>query len=403
MNTSEALKCGEDCEREDWIVGVPGVCNNFTGVCDCPVGFSGRDIWHVYNSCHIPDRGIALFNDVFLGLTALTIAFNLFALSLIVLKVNPFPTFQRRHGTFSSLTQSVASGSHQEGSLSQESQSKKPASQVTLKRTNFLQTRRKWMIRALLLFVFFPLFILPYSVLNSLEPPIFRYDANFVIDVSLGLGIACFYMGFWLVMYIYYNSLPDVCLLGKLLKLNSVFVRHRHLLERIAVGHAIVIGFSTLVLVGILPPIFTSTERGRLFVSRLYPAFNIVVTVEFMVIFFSVGLTLREIYKTARAILVNDSGQGVIDVSKLDASITNLNLFMGGMAFLTPFSVFPCGALVMPNGGYYFFFFIFISTCAGYMASMLVSVLFIKEILNTRSTLGGVSGTERKTSVIHNL
>lgn len=73
----------KDCEF-DLFIGSRGVCNFTLGVCICPSGFSGRDDWSLFNSCHVSDKVSNEFHIVALTLClvdAVLILFSLFYFS----------------------------------------------------------------------------------------------------------------------------------------------------------------------------------------------------------------------------------------------------------------------------------------------------------------------------------
>ena len=63
------------CESSSWVLGAAGTCNNSTGVCECPPGYSGTYILVSENDCHISTvfrqfMGVANFCVAVLALIA---------------------------------------------------------------------------------------------------------------------------------------------------------------------------------------------------------------------------------------------------------------------------------------------------------------------------------------------
>ena len=66
-----------------------------------------------------------------------------------------------------------------------------------------------------------------------------RYDLPWIGDITLAISICFLYAGYWVVLYIYYKSLPDLRLIGKLMNLKSVFIERpqcKYCLESVCGG-----------------------------------------------------------------------------------------------------------------------------------------------------------------------
>lgn len=53
------------CEQNPWPIGASGQCNNTTGECGCPEGYSGSFILVTANDCHVSK----VFKEVVVGIT----------------------------------------------------------------------------------------------------------------------------------------------------------------------------------------------------------------------------------------------------------------------------------------------------------------------------------------------
>ena len=207
-----------ECERQ-WLGGSAGVCNNVTGLCDCPPGFSGRDVWQRFNSCHIRENVIAIVNLAFLLWTVFAVVVTFACVCYILIKykqlesVVAVPPRRRGRSTLATFDRKLGGSTGMTGVREPSNKSGK-----------FVRSRKKLMFLAVMMLFLYPFFSLPYAILNALEPPIYRYELAWVADVSTGISISLLYGAFWVVLFIIYKSFPNVNLISKLLNIQSPFI-----------------------------------------------------------------------------------------------------------------------------------------------------------------------------------
>lgn len=207
-----------ECERTTWIIGVAGTCNNVTGLCECPPGFTGKDVWENFNSCHIPEDLIRILNVVYLVAVVIASAIVFGIIVYVFIKWQFYSSIMDSLRSAADRSQSVGSRSK---SLPAEGNAERPSRP---KPVAHVSKRRRQILGALIMMFLYPVFSIPYAALNVLDPPIYRYELPWVADMTLAISISFLYSGYWLVLYIYYKSLPDLRMIGKLMHLKSIFI-----------------------------------------------------------------------------------------------------------------------------------------------------------------------------------
>ena len=158
-----------ECERSDWIIGVAGTCNNVTGLCDCPEGFTGRDVWASFESCHIPIDLATTLNRAYVVADGVTSIIIFCILVYVFIKWQFYSDFVAR-------LRSTVDRSQSFGQVSRSGQDGRTESTVQVGRSPmpFVSKRRQRIFVALVMMFLYPVFSLPYAVMNALNPPIYR-------------------------------------------------------------------------------------------------------------------------------------------------------------------------------------------------------------------------------------
>ena len=216
--------CGQACETARWF-GVAGVCNNATGRCDCPEGYSGSDDWGLYASCHVPVAKQRIMWTVHLGLHA---ALTMVALAGILWLAYHWnfvsaPRLSRRlsHGVESS------SLPHFDGS---ESPSRTKSASM---RKNSLVShgtgvdkhvwrRQRDTLCSLALILLFSTCGLVY--VGTFFAGVFRFEYLWYKDAAFAIAAPSVVCSLWGVLYIWYRSLPSLRLYGRLFQFRSVLI-----------------------------------------------------------------------------------------------------------------------------------------------------------------------------------
>lgn len=371
-----------ECGRQ-WIGGARGACNNETGLCECPLGFVGKDVWQDFNSCHIRGEVITAVNlaNLICTLVAILVTFGSMCYALNVLRTSGHLPFLSGGG-HSNYSTALLEG----GTLNDSRRNVNSA---------LLRTRQKWMLLVLVMLFLYPVFSLPYALLNTLETPIYRYEIPWVVDLCLGISIALLYSSFWVVLYYYYKSFPDLNLITKLSYEKSPFITRPAVFERIVVFHALLEAMTVVITLGVLPAVFFGDSDTRSLLSLIFVGLSIVFVLEFTTVFVGVCLVIRRLYGVAREAV--EARSSFLNVSKLDKAVRHITYMLVGVVVATCIGVVPFFVMLTTVGIRYYFVLYFICAIGGYGLAMLGSILFALDFHSSGRSL--VRGSIRKGSV----
>ena len=217
------------CEQPGFISGVKGVCNNITGLCDCPEGFSGLDFWMPSKSCEVSEVAAKALSSVVLALTACTIIIAGYFFISTFIRLGYYREIKASLSINSRAPESIETTT-----LSGIMERDFSTSRRTLKRKkakpsqHLLEKRKRWIVATMGMLVMNPVLHLPYFILLVLDEPIYRYQVPYLLDISMSLALAIIPGCLWMVAYVYYMTLPGLERLRKILQVESfLFNRDR--------------------------------------------------------------------------------------------------------------------------------------------------------------------------------
>lgn len=223
--------CNDDgCEIE-WFGGTAGVCNNVTQICQCPPGFTGTDMFFVFNDCHQKAENVKTLYSVSL---AFTVAFILVQFALTVAAC--YRTCALRVKTKKGQVQypqednstMLKQGSSERFTLSRTRSDPEVSIQSPERaeaRQNSLLHRSQNSLTVHFLFLIFEALKVPILIDMILNPhSLDRVSVTSTMLLCFGWGL--FYIASWIYLYIFFKALPDVIHLSRLLRINNVLVRH---------------------------------------------------------------------------------------------------------------------------------------------------------------------------------
>lgn len=216
------MNCGADCTRSDWLFGVAGICNNVTGICECPRGYDGRDDWREFNDCHM---SVSARYTTHLFLFILNVVFIVFLVSLLCWLAARYERVPKLGDASSFLFPRRGSAGSENLSVS-----------INVKQSGIGRNQTRILLTCLML-AMFPVCGMLYSTPLILDPPRYRYDTPFYQDFGFSSGISCFISGYWLVMYSWYFTLPYLPMLGTLFQVKSILITHPWLLPYMTYFH----------------------------------------------------------------------------------------------------------------------------------------------------------------------
>ena len=213
------------CEEPNWLTGVSGVCNNITGRCECPSGYSGRDIVFPAETCTTNEEVFHILNVVFFAVTLLSAIFACRqSISTCInwqvhVKLKKYlcghdrEEENRRSKSFAS----DASKRYGHGRTSMRKSTRTSA---------YFERRKSWIVASTLTVSLNPLLHLPYAVVAAFDPPAAYHHP--LVRFAQALALSTLPVGLWLVAYAYYLTLPDLARLRRILQVDSfLFNRDR--------------------------------------------------------------------------------------------------------------------------------------------------------------------------------
>jgi hypothetical protein len=327
--------CGQACETARWF-GVAGVCNNATGRCDCPEGYSGEDDWGYYASCHVPVVKQRIIWTVHLGLHAALTLVAVAGMLWLAYHWNfmSAPRLSRRlsHGVES------ASLPHFDGSESPSRTKSASARKNSLVSHGTGVDKHVWRrqrdtLCLLSLVLLFSTCGLVY--VGSFFAGVFRFEYVWYKDAALALAAPSVICSLWGAVYVWYRSLPSLRLYGRLFQFRSLLIDYPRAVRNVTflmIAAMFVTSVGTLFVVPRVTRDPVALERANNFLC----VFVMLDLVAFCLLFTSLLALLHRIFTEVKTI--SASGPH-LDLAPIEQTLHTVHLMLIAELVIAPATI----------------------------------------------------------------
>mmetsp|Transcript_5708 Transcript_5708/g.6590 ORF Transcript_5708/g.6590 Transcript_5708/m.6590 type:complete len:534 (+) Transcript_5708:224-1825(+) len=346
-----------ECETV-WQFGAAGIWDESSQTCSCPIGFSGRDEWKQFQSCHVDELIATVLRIFAMASSATVILTSLMAyagqahrwnfaekpkvpvprrLSKLTRKsvgngiqnspdietTQSSPEFSTKHGSkkYTLPIKDPDQGEKEESEVDfwdmdgqieevpepapvipEETPTmglfKKPKRQSSfMSHAESRRYIRDWRRKRSTLFVyiwFFGYGIASFVYLIPMETSSPTFRGNLLQNIGLALAAAQILCGFFAMVLAWYNTLPSVTMYGKLLKINPFFVRYPRFVYFATSFMSYVVFIGSLLLLVVIPEINESLAD---LCDRLFLVFVLVVLLLFLILATFVSASVKKIFR----------------------------------------------------------------------------------------------------------
>lgn len=209
----------DNCEKNDWLFGAKGHCNNVTNLCECPEGYTGDEPFLHFEDCHVNIVAVEI-------LFAIGLVVSILALPVIIaymISVQARITEAREKLGSTSSPNSLSSKSDE--TILEEYQPGVSTSCSSSPSPFKLQIMRIQMFS-----------MVGFTVNIICNIPLLAYVANSDNNLSYsfpsgiwilhGVAWITLWSACWSYLYTLWKSIPDWSILCSLLRIKAVFVTH---------------------------------------------------------------------------------------------------------------------------------------------------------------------------------
>jgi len=258
-------------------IGARGICNNETGLCVCPEGFSGQDDWSLTNDCRTNENSQLILWQVGLGLSSFMFVACLLIMFAILRRGELF-SFENSKKTHKSSMNDVLKGRKSRKHL----------------------VRRRWTLIALFLGSTFSFGqILYYSrFLQGFR----RFEIDLLQDIGLWLTVSSMTGSQWAFAAIFYLNLPSLSKFRVLLNIDSILFRHPTLVKRSTIARIVLAFAVNFILLVIINQSLGEELDSHELLDTVFLVWFTLCLVDFLIFIVTLELLLRKLF-----IIVRDS------------------------------------------------------------------------------------------------
>mmetsp|Transcript_15391 Transcript_15391/g.17423 ORF Transcript_15391/g.17423 Transcript_15391/m.17423 type:complete len:450 (-) Transcript_15391:934-2283(-) len=383
----------EECEQE-WLFGSRGVFNSSSGECICPEGYSGKDDWGEFGSCHVDVELALTIKKAFLGLCALQVALVLILLrntnknwgfTFFELPSIPWIKYGSKDGsdggdvnleeTGSVIEASDLSKTVGENDISQQGNSSYPDGRTRYKICCFVlqghhifitpeyvtgsmiqnlrlerdYQRKKGALVSMNIFVSWGCFFFAIMIFQVGDDPWRKYDEDVFRRTFIGFLLTCLstaiFASFYYLVMSLYKTLPSVRLYGKLLNMSFLLAARPALVFHVGIFAILSVFILGLVFLTLLPVMYLEYQSQF---NIVFLCWSVIVILIFAIIFTVLLLEIRRTFnqmievlhpKTSgssnlavRIQLRSNEKENEIEHCKRGRNLANLFLLFGWLA-----------------------------------------------------------------------
>lgn len=334
------LNCtdAESTCAEEGILGVGGVCDAVSGLCECLAGYSGRDDWQRFNDCSVNESLQDGIHWALFALSGMVFVVSLGGLVYLLQHWNYGPGVLMRKMSNLSLTASKGEeASSFSGTPSAAPQSPHQQSRVRRNATQLKKRQQKTFV-VMLLFIGFSVGNMSYTA-GFLFFDKHRFDRSALQDAGLALATGTVLISLWILFHVFASSLPNIKLYTKLFKVDSFLIRREKFVRWSGLARAGFIGVFMITILVVYPyALSDNSDETRELLDKIYLSVSAVVIVDFAIFALILSTLLIRLYGSLKQMSTEatEIGMSGFSVDAFDRALSTIRVVAYAVACLAP-------------------------------------------------------------------